>query len=145
MRWWHLLGLSPAIYRLGTPDRSTLAVKALTLPTTQLRGRIMRNLFLMAAMIAGGFATVATAQVQVRGYVRKDGTYVAPHVRSAPNNTTLDNYSTKGNVNPYNGRQGTVDAYPSYPTSTYQPRNYNPPRTSTYEPYKPKCYFNCDN
>ena len=106
----------------------------------------MRNLLLMAAMIAGGFATVATAQVHVRGYVRKDGTYVAPHVRSAPNNTTLDNYSTKGNVNPYTGQQGTVDTYPTYRAPSYQQTyrtpTYNPLR-STYEPYKPPCYYNC--
>jgi len=31
--------------------------------------------------------------VQVKGYYRKDGTYVAPHVRSSPNNTVTDNYS----------------------------------------------------
>lgn len=45
--------------------------------------------------------------VQVRGYTRKDGTYVAPHVRSAPNKTKNDNYSTQGNVNPYTGQRGT--------------------------------------
>jgi len=37
--------------------------------------------------------------VGVRGYTRRDGTYVQPHVRSAPNSTRLDNFSTKGNVN----------------------------------------------
>lgn len=45
----------------------------------------------------------------VNGYVRKDGTYVQPHYRSAPNNSTYDNYSTKGNMNPYTGEKGTVD------------------------------------
>jgi hypothetical protein len=50
--------------------------------------------------------------VQVRGYTRKDGTYVPPHNRTAPNSTKLDNWSTKGNVNPYTGEPGTVDPYP---------------------------------
>jgi len=39
----------------------------------------------------------------VRGYTRKDGTYVAPHRQSNPNNTTRDNWSTRGNRNPDTG------------------------------------------
>jgi hypothetical protein len=42
------------------------------------------------AMVAAGSAS---AQVSVRGHIRSDGTYVAPHIRSSPNNTTADNYS----------------------------------------------------
>jgi hypothetical protein len=45
--------------------------------------------------------------VTVKGYTKKNGTYVAPHHRAAPNMTKTDNYSTKGNVNPYNGEEGT--------------------------------------
>jgi len=45
----------------------------------------------------------------VNGYVKKDGTYVQPHYRAAPNSTTYDNYSTKGNINPYTWEKGTVD------------------------------------
>lgn len=45
--------------------------------------------------------------VQVKGYTKKDGTYVAPHHRSAPNGTKKDNWSTKGNVNPDSGKKGT--------------------------------------
>ena len=41
------------------------------------------------------------------GYMRKDGTYVQPHFKSSKNSTTLDNYSTKGNTNPYTGKKGT--------------------------------------
>jgi len=54
----------------------------------------------------------STRVVNVRGYTRKDGTYVRPHKRTAPNNTKLDNWSTKGNVNPYTGEPGTIDPYP---------------------------------
>ena len=46
----------------------------------------------------------------VRGHVKKDGTYVAPHRATSPNKTQRDNYGTKGNTNPYNGKQGTKDA-----------------------------------
>ena len=43
----------------------------------------------------------------VQGYTRNNGTYVAPHMQTNPNNTQLDNYGTRGNVNPYNGQIGT--------------------------------------
>jgi len=56
----------------------------------------------------------AVADEYVNGYFRKDGTYVAPHYRTDPNNNAFDNYSTKGNVNPYTGQLGTVDPYKSY-------------------------------
>src|SRR5688572_31518172 len=52
-----------------------------------------------------------SAQVRVRGYTRKDGTYVAPHYRTAPNSTKADNWSTKGNINPYTGKEGTKPLY----------------------------------
>jgi hypothetical protein len=45
--------------------------------------------------------------VAVSGYYRSNGTYVAPYCRTRPNSTTADNYSTRGNVNPYTGRPGT--------------------------------------
>jgi hypothetical protein len=53
--------------------------------------------------------------VRVRGYTRKDGTYVAP-----PNRSRSDNYSARGNYNPYTGAKGTVNPYPatSYPSAT---------------------------
>ena len=41
------------------------------------------------------------------GYVTKDGTYVPPSQATNPNGTKSDNYSTKGNVNPYTGKPGT--------------------------------------
>jgi hypothetical protein len=49
--------------------------------------------------------------VNVRGYTRRDGTYVAPHVRTAPNSSKMDNWSTKGNVNPYTGKRGTKSPF----------------------------------
>src|SRR5262249_7804689 len=43
----------------------------------------------------------------VRGHVRKDGTYVAPHRQSNPDKSFNNNWSTNPNTNPYNGKQGT--------------------------------------
>ena len=49
--------------------------------------------------------------VRVKGYVTKKGKYVAPHYRTSPNKTKLNNWSTKGNVNPYTGKKGTKKPY----------------------------------
>ena len=43
---------------------------------------------------------------EIRGYTKKDGTYVAPSHATNPNATTHDNYTHKGNVNPYTGKEG---------------------------------------
>ena len=59
----------------------------------------------------------AVADEYVNGYVKKDGTYVAPHMRSSPNGQQWDNYNTKGNTNPYTGQEGTQrDNYAPKPT-----------------------------
>ena len=47
----------------------------------------------------------------VRGYSTRSGTYVQPYQRTMPNNTKMDNYSTRGNFNPYTGRPGTRNPY----------------------------------
>lgn len=65
----------------------------------------------VAARGKGGSSSPHT----VKGHVTKDGTYVAPHVRTSPNSTKLDNYSTKGNVNPYTGKEGTKDPFAPTP------------------------------
>lgn len=93
----------------------------------------MRKLLLGVVALLTLAGPVA-AQVAVRGYVKKDGTYVAPHYRSSPNSTTYDNYSTRGNVNPYTGQSGTRT--PSY-GSSYGSSNTNS-YGSSYS--QPKCY-----
>ena len=55
-------------------------------------------------------ADIGSAAVRVKGYYRKNGTYVQPHYRSDPNGSTSDNWSAKGNVNPYTGAVGTKSA-----------------------------------
>lgn len=44
-----------------------------------------------------------------KGYVKKDGAYVAPAHATNPNNSKSDNWSSKGNTNPYTGKEGTKD------------------------------------
>jgi hypothetical protein len=43
----------------------------------------------------------------VRGHVTKNGTYVAPHHATNPDGRKSNNWSQKGNVNPYTGKEGT--------------------------------------
>ena len=49
----------------------------------------------------------AFADQYVHGYTRSNGTYVRPYYRSSPNGTATDNFSYRGNVNPYTGAVGT--------------------------------------
>jgi hypothetical protein len=51
--------------------------------------RTLVAVFLLAVVAAPAFG-----QVHVRGHYRKDGTYVQPHIRSAPNSTRSDNYGS---------------------------------------------------
>jgi hypothetical protein len=60
--------------------------------------------------------------VSVKGHYRSNGTYVEPYTRTAPDSSTYNNYSTKGNTNPYTGKEGTVDPYK--PKSYDQGYNY---------------------
>ena len=59
------------------------------------------------ALFAIPASSLAAGDHAVRGYVTKKGTYVAPSRATNPNKTQRDNYSSKPNVNPYNGKQGT--------------------------------------
>jgi hypothetical protein len=43
----------------------------------------------------------------VRGHVTKHGTYLPPHRATNPDSSRLNNWSTRGNVNPYTGKPGT--------------------------------------
>jgi hypothetical protein len=61
-------------------------------------------------LLAFASFVVAGEKVRVKGYFRKDGTYVEPHYRTAPDKSTLNNWSTEGNVNPYTGEVGTKPA-----------------------------------
>jgi hypothetical protein len=71
------------------------------------------GLFLAASSIA---TASAFAGEYVHGYYRSNGTYVAPHHRSSPDETVTNNYSFEGNINPYTGTAGH-DYYRHSPSS----------------------------
>lgn len=66
---------------------------------------------LIAAALAVSCLAAAADDHYVPGYTRADGTYVAGHMQTNPNSTPMDNYSTRGNINPYTGQAGTVNPY----------------------------------
>lgn len=67
---------------------------------------VLLFIFTFTAIITP-YAGVATAVVHVKGYTTKKGKYVKPYIKSNSNKSKLDNYSTKGNKNPYTGKKGT--------------------------------------
>ncbi len=70
--------------------------------------------------------------VSVRGYFKKNGTYVPPHYRSSPDGNFYNNWSTKGNKNPYTEKEGTKNNnynsnYQNHEKklSGYEPNSFN--------------------
>lgn len=65
----------------------------------------------------------AYADQWVNGYTKSNGTQVQGYYRSDANSTKADNWSTKGNTNPYTGKEGTRtygnDSYKKSGNSNY--------------------------
>lgn len=78
--------------------------------------------------LAAVVSAPALADQYVKGHTRSDGTYVAPYYRSSPNSVQYDNYSTKGNSNPYTGERG------SQRDTTYDYKPYGSKRSDS-NPY----------
>lgn len=55
----------------------------------------------------GGYGTGSNPSGHyVQPSINSHGTFTGGHYQSNPNGTTLDNWSTRGNVNPYTGQTG---------------------------------------
>lgn len=50
---------------------------------------------------------IAKSSHSVRGHVTKGGKYVPPHRATDPDKSKSNNWSQKGNVNPYTGKEGS--------------------------------------
>ena len=61
----------------------------------------MKTLFLLLIPIA-----LFGQSEKVRTYHKKNGTVVHSYRKTTPNHTKKDNYSHKGNTNPYTGKKG---------------------------------------
>jgi hypothetical protein len=53
-----------------------------------------------------GTGSKSTSTV-VHGYTTSKGTTVQPYHRTTPDSTQMNNYSTRGNYDPYTGKTGT--------------------------------------
>lgn len=76
----------------------------------------MSKLLASVGILAVLFTVPAYAQVQVDGYYRQNGTYVQPHIRSAPDGIKSNNYGHSGG-NGYaspNSRDNDNDGTPNY-------------------------------
>jgi hypothetical protein len=77
---------------------------------------LVLTVLIVAAWGADAFAggkKGSGGDVSVKGYYRKDGTYVQPHKRSAPDSSPYNNYGMPGNYNPNTGTitPGKPDTY----------------------------------
>lgn len=79
-----------------------------------LRGSKMKaHLFVLVIAIGLSAPQVASAASshRTKSYVTKKGTYVPSHRATNPNKSKADNWSSKGNSNPYTGKNGTKKTY----------------------------------
>ena len=81
----------------------------------------MKKYALCAALMIAAFSPVAadargggrsggrasTGVHWTTGHTTRTGTYVQGHYSTNPNGTRNDNFSTRGNTNPYTGKPGT--------------------------------------
>ena len=93
----------------------------------------MKKFVIIIALISVAGPVLAAGSHYTHGYTRKDGTYVTPHYSTNPDSTKLNNWSTKGNYNPYTGKAGTIDPY--------QPSQSNPYGS----PFNSKRNYGSDN
>ena len=89
----------------------------------------MKKFIIAVCLLTVG--SVAMADTYVNGYYRQDGTYVKPHYRSNADGYTFNNYSTRGNVNPYTGQQG----YRTYNYNSYG-NSYGNSYNNNYNRYR---------
>lgn len=84
----------------------------------------MKKLIFAAAMFIFSATCFAQSGTYVNGYTKSNGTYVSGYYKTTPDYTRDNNYSTKGNVNPYTGASGTKQG--GLNSSYYTPSYSNP-------------------
>lgn len=77
--------------------------------------KILSTILISLALVLGVYGFTEAKTVKVRGYYKPStGAYVQPYYRTSPNKSRSDNYSTKGNANPFTGKKGTANPFKSY-------------------------------
>lgn len=77
--------------------------------------KIFVIIFALLMLLSFSFSNIVEARtIRVRGYYKPStGRYVMPHYRTSPNRIKWDNWSTKGNINPFTGKKGTISPWKS--------------------------------
>lgn len=80
---------------------------------------------LLLIFITLSLTTPAMAQY-TRGHYRSNGSYVQGYHRTRTDGNIFNNYSTRGNLNPYTGRTGRIKPYSqtSFPKRSLFPRKH---------------------
>ena len=104
----------------------------------------MKKMLILAALFAILLPVILEAG-QVRGYTRRDGTYVQPYQRTNPDGNPYNNYNFPGNYNPNTGQTTPgnpdtyLDRYYNRRDSSPSPRGNSPSLENpyNYDPLKP--------
>ena len=83
--------------------------------------------FILATLLILVLSSTSFAAQYVNEYTKKDGTYVSGHYRSNSDSSYNNNYSVKGNTNPYTGVQGTRSRTYNDHTPSYNTKNSGSP------------------
>jgi len=70
---------------------------------------MMLSIFGQPVYARGGrtYSSRGTGNHYVKGHTTKRGAYVKGHRQTNPDHTKMNNWSHKGNLNPYTGKMGT--------------------------------------
>lgn len=70
-------------------------------------GKILVGLAVVLSFFTLSVSRVDARTSRVRGYYKRStGSYVMPHYKTTPNSYKWDNYSSRGNYNPYTAKRG---------------------------------------
>jgi hypothetical protein len=92
------------MHKMPTLALAAIISICLSIPTVSARGGGGHG---FSSYSSSGRSHSYTGDHYTRGYVRRDGSYVGGYHATNPNGTRNDNYSTRGNINPYTGKWGT--------------------------------------
>jgi hypothetical protein len=88
----------------------------------------VQKIIIAAALVSMGAPALAQNEHWVQPHMTRNGEYVQGHMQTNPDGNPYNNWSTRGNVNPYTGQPGTVNPYqhePARPYTGYNPADHN--------------------
>lgn len=69
--------------------------------------KTIATVFISLVLCLAIFSLAEARTIKVKSYYKPStGAYVQSYYRTSPNRSKLDNWSTKGNINPYTGKRG---------------------------------------